>query len=57
MILFAISMMLGFAAPDIISPSSSTSGTDMAVALGLIFYSLLCAGWSFKLMFWRAEYE
>lgn len=55
MILFALSMMLGLASPDMVSSETTTTGTDMAVALALIIYGLLCAGWSFRLLFWREE--
>jgi hypothetical protein len=55
MMLSAGSMMLGLSMPDIISPASSTTGMDIAVSLGLIFYSFLCSAWAFKLMFWKQE--
>ena len=57
MMLAAGSMMLGFSIPDVITPDTSTTGLDMAIALGLIIYALLCSAWSFRLMFWREVTE
>jgi hypothetical protein len=57
MMLYGSSMMLGFSIPDVISPEASTTGLDMAVALALVIYALLCAAWAFKLMFWRDEVQ
>lgn len=53
----AIALITGLNAPDIISGSGETSSLGITVGLMLIVYTLGCAGWAFKLMFWKGESE
>jgi len=50
MVLFAVSVPVGLALPDVISSAYSTNGLDMALALMFILYGFLCAGWSIRLL-------
>lgn len=53
MILFAITFPLGLAVPDLISSEATTTPMDISAGVGIIVYGLLCAAWSFRLLFWR----
>lgn len=54
-VIFALSWAFGLSAPDIISSAKTTSSFDITVAIACIAYGLMCAGWAFRLMFWRSE--
>jgi hypothetical protein len=55
MITAGIAIITGLNAPDILSGISATSSLGVTVGLMLILYALCCAGWAFKLMFWKGE--
>ena len=55
MILYGVAMIIGLNAPDILAIGGATTNVGIAVGLGLIGFSLLAAGWSFRLMFWSEE--
>lgn len=52
-ILFGVAVMTGLAAPDIINGNYNTTSLGISVGVLLVAYGILCAGWSFRLMFWR----
>lgn len=54
-VLFAISWAFGLSAPDVISSAETTTSFDVTVTLACLSYGLMCAGWAFRLMFWRSE--
>ena len=42
MVCAGLSMMLGLAAPDTLSATTTTSTTDIAIGLSLYLYSIFC---------------
>jgi len=55
MVLAGGNFAFGFAAPDILSSTETTTPADIAFALIFIIYALACAGAAFKLMFTGAD--
>lgn len=57
MVTGAMSMMSGLNAPDMISSTTSTSSTDITLALSLVAYSFFCLAMAFRVMFWDGGAE
>ncbi len=65
MMLAAVSLMTGFAMPDLMidlpvpmglaASWSSTTELDITLAMSFIIYGFLCAGLAFRTMLWREE--
>ena len=53
MVTAGMAMMVGLAAPDIVSSNSTTTGTDLTLGLMLVAYSLYCIGMSFRMIFYK----
>ena len=46
-----VAHMTGFYAPDIISGEYATTPLGVTVGICLVMYGIVCAGWSFALIF------
>lgn len=55
MVAAGVSMISGLYGPDLINGQYETTGYGIAFGFALLVYSLICCGFTFRLMFWSDE--